>query len=70
MATVALVLVPDGSEPLHPFAAISVFGLGGVVFAITDRLVKTCVGPKGQLLALLADFIPEAMALGTLPAAG
>jgi ZIP family zinc transporter len=52
------------------FAAISVFVLGGVVFAITDRLVKTCVGPKGQLLALLADFIPEAMALGTLPAAG
>lgn len=70
IAAVALVLVPQGSEHLSPFGAVAAFLGGGVLFALTDRALSATGGSRGQVLAMLADFVPEAIALGALFATG
>lgn len=70
VAAVALVLVPEGAARLPEAAVLALFLAGGAAFAWLDRLVATRLGPRGQLLAMVSDFVPEAMALGALLAAG
>ncbi|MDF0600166.1 divalent cation transporter [Psychromarinibacter sp. C21-152] len=70
IAAVALVLVPQGTDKLPAAGAILSFLGGGVAFALLDRALASAGGGKGQLLAMLADFLPEAVALGALFAAG
>jgi len=66
LAAVALVLVPQGSEDLPiVLAVVSMLG-GGVVFCGIDVLLARSATPASQLVAMLADFLPEAMALGAL----
>lgn len=64
LAAVALVLVPEGSAELSNEPALVCFLAGGAVFLLADRLVTRSAGAMGQLLAMLLDFAPEAMALG------
>lgn len=64
VSAVALVLVPEGSVRLPAAAAIAAFCLGGGAFALFDHLVSRRAGPHGQLIAMLSDFLPEAVALG------
>lgn len=64
VSAVALVLVPEGSHYTSPFWAVSSFLAGGFFFGLIDYLLAKKGGSASQLLAMLLDFIPEAMALG------
>ncbi|TFL19908.1 ZIP family metal transporter [Jannaschia formosa] len=70
ISAVTLVLVPQGTERLPPALAVAAFVAGGAGFALLDRWIDTHLGRKGQLVALLSDYIPEAVALGALFASG
>ncbi|PIW30090.1 MAG: divalent cation transporter [Rhodobacterales bacterium CG15_BIG_FIL_POST_REV_8_21_14_020_59_13] len=70
IAAVALVLVPEGSDRMPPFAALASFAAGGVAFFLLDRALEKSGKPVGQLLAMLVDFVPEAIALGAILATG
>jgi len=70
LAAIAFVLVPQGTEALAPGWALLAMGAGGVAFLFLDRWANTRLGQVGQLLAMLADFLPEAVALGALLASG
>ncbi|WP_172296990.1 ZIP family metal transporter [Pseudoruegeria sp. HB172150] len=70
IAAVALVLVPQGTTVLPVWLSIACFLGGGVLFALIDRWVAERGGSRGQMLAMLADFLPEAIALGALFALG
>ncbi|MAQ83110.1 MAG: divalent cation transporter [Maritimibacter sp.] len=70
VAAVALVLVPQGAEALPAFWAVACLFGGGGLFLLIDRALARTSGHKGQLLAMLADFVPEAVALGALFATG
>lgn len=64
LAAVALVLVPEGSAELDNGPALLCFLAGGGVFLAADRLVTEKAGAMAQLMAMLLDFAPEAMAMG------
>lgn len=74
LAAVALVLVPEGISRLPTASAVLAFCAGGAVFAAIDAALSKRRGSKAQLLAMLVDFVPEAMALGAIlaidPSAG
>jgi ZIP family zinc transporter len=64
LAAVALVLVPEGARNLPLFMIVTCFAGGGVTFMMLDiRLAKNNT-PLSQLVAMLSDFVPEALALG------
>lgn len=66
LAAVSLVLVPDGVSYLSPGGSIAAFGAGGVAFFWLDRLIARKGGAAAQLVAMVSDFLPEAMALGAM----
>lgn len=66
LAAIALVLVPKGIEALSIMEATLGFAAGGFIFFLVDRLLEARGSSASQLLAMLLDFIPEAMALGAL----
>lgn len=70
IAAVALVLVPGGRDNLGGIPALLMFVAGGVIFAWIDHAVAVKAGPSGNFVAMLADFLPEAAALGALIASG
>lgn len=70
LAAVALVLVPEGIEHLSLGAATTAFAGGGLVFLAIDRSIARSGRSAAQLLAMLLDFIPEALALGAALAGG
>ena len=65
-SAIALVLVPEGVARLQPVGALLWFLGGGVFFCVLDRRIKARGGGSAQLMAMLLDFVPEAMALGAL----
>jgi ZIP family zinc transporter len=66
IAAVAFILVPKGMDilPLVPMAIL--FLLGAIIFFFLDRYIEKKGGTISQLLAMLMDFIPEAIALGAV----
>lgn len=64
LAAVALVLVPHGVEDQTVPGTIVAMILGGLSFMGLDILLARLQSSAAQLLAMLADFIPEAMAMG------
>jgi len=66
VAAVALVLVPAGLEGLSLAALVGSFIFGAAVFCIIDRQLALRGGPLSQTLAMLMDFLPEALSLGAL----
>ncbi|PSF09707.1 divalent cation transporter [Marinobacter fuscus] len=64
LAAVALVLVPDGTENLAMPSIVLCFAAGGLAFMALDRWLAKNGTPASQLVAMLSDFVPEAMALG------
>ncbi|MEP3298917.1 MAG: divalent cation transporter [Pseudoruegeria sp.] len=70
ISAVALVLVPEGAAVLRPWQAILAFGGGAVSFAILSTLLSKTGGSYGMLLAMLLDFVPEAIAMGAKFALG
>ncbi len=70
ISAVALVLVPEGASKLSPLAAAICFASGGAFFYLLDALLSRLKSSAGQLIAMLSDFIPEAIALGAAFAVG
>lgn len=66
LSAVALVLVPDGMEKQSAISGVLTFILGGIAFAYLDKLVHQFKGGGPQVVAMVSDFIPEAMALGAV----
>ena len=63
-SAVSLVLVPEGIRGLSwPWVAIAML-VGGFVFLLLDEALSRHGTPAAQLVAMLSDFIPEALALG------
>jgi ZIP family zinc transporter len=66
VAAVAFALVPEGMAYLPPVGLATTFALGGVAFCTFDAQLSSRGGSKAQFLAMLMDFVPEALALGAL----
>ncbi|MGE9267128.1 MAG: ZIP family metal transporter [Verrucomicrobiales bacterium] len=70
LSAVALVLVPEGSANLPIWHTSLAFTLGAVFFAGLDILLSRLRSQVSQLVAMLSDFLPEAIALGATIAHG
>jgi ZIP family zinc transporter len=70
LSAVALVLVPEGIGHFSPWAAASLFLLGGMAFMWLDIYLSKSKTSMSQLAAMLSDFIPESLALGSAVALG
>lgn len=70
ISAVALVLVPEGSASLSPTISAICFCAGGLFFFFLERLLSQSKSASGQLVAMLSDFVPEAIALGAAFAIG
>lgn len=70
MSAVSLVLVPEGIKTLPALTAALCFAVGGVCFYFLDAYLNKLNSSVGQLVAMLSDFIPEAIALGAAFAVG
>ncbi|MDN4753571.1 hypothetical protein QYZ87_03370 [Porphyromonadaceae bacterium W3.11] len=66
LSAVALVLVPEGMEKLSLVPMIVTFLSGAVVFMFLDQYLSKKGGKLATLLAMMLDFIPEAIALGAV----
>lgn len=64
LAAVALVLVPEGIKSLSVSVASLCFFFGGLGFMTLDRWLSSFHTQISNLIAMLADFLPEALALG------
>ncbi|MEP4685343.1 MAG: divalent cation transporter, partial [Rhodopirellula bahusiensis] len=70
ISAVALVLVPDGIKELSLTWIIAAFVLGGLAFWGLETLLDRSKSSMAQLVAMLSDFVPEAIALGAAFATG
>jgi len=66
IAAVAFVLVPKGMNELPILPIVVIFLSGAISFFFLDRYIEKKGGTISQLLAMLMDFIPEAIALGAI----
>ncbi|MCP4178321.1 MAG: divalent cation transporter [bacterium] len=66
IAAVAFVLVPTAMDELSLLPIVLVFLAGAISFFFLDRYIEKKGGAVSQLLAMLMDFVPEAIALGAL----
>ena len=64
LSAIALVLIPKGSENASPSFIGFWFACGGVCFMLLDRILDAVKSSMSQLVAMLSDFFPEALALG------
>lgn len=70
LAAVALALVPEGLKHLSTPVAAAWFLGGGLVFCGIDIGLSRLQSSGAQLVAVLSDFVPEAIALGAAGATG
>lgn len=66
LAAVAFALAPHAMHDLSVVGLAASVIAGGLVFLFLDAWVSRRSGSLAQLMALLMDFIPEAIALGAL----
>lgn len=64
LSAVALVLVPEGTAKLEMPFAVGCLLAGGLGFMALDVWLQRSGTQGSQLAAMLADFVPEALALG------
>ena len=69
LAAVSFVLVPEGSDHLSAASAVISLLVGGLCFFLLDRIINRRGGSASQLVAMISDFVPEALliALQNLP---
>ena len=70
ISAVGLVLVPEGIKDVSVFSAISCFVGGALAFMTLDIYLAKKKTAGSQLAAMLSDFVPESIALGTTAALG
>src|SRR6056297_2114209 len=66
LAAVAFALAPEGIAVLHPLILTAVFIAGGLVFCCIDAYLSRRGGSRAQFMAMLMDFVPEAISLGAV----
>lgn len=66
LSALALVLIPKGMEVLDLFPITISFFAGTIIFMFLDRYLTKKGGQTATLLAMMLDFIPEAIALGAI----
>lgn len=66
VAAVAFALTPEGMKTLSPTVLGLVFCAGGLCFCLLDARISAAGGPKSQFLAMLLDFVPEAISMGAV----
>ena len=66
ISTIAFVFIPHSVNSLSNTHIILTFLSGSIFFLLLDKIVQTKFGNISQLMAMLLDFIPEAIALGAL----
>ena len=66
LASVAFALTPEGIKDLSALHLAMVFVAGGCVFCGMDIWLSKRRGSMAQLMALLMDYIPEALSLGAV----
>jgi len=66
VAAVAFALVPTGLQKLPLWLAIPLFFAGSLLFMWIDARLARGGGSKAQFMAMLLDFLPEAVSLGAV----
>ncbi len=66
VAAVAFALLPEGMEHLHPATLALTFVAGGVAFLGLDMALAKRGGSTANFLAMMMDFLPEALSLGAV----
>ncbi len=66
VSAVAFALIPDGIASLGAVSLLVSFCLGGLLFCGLDVFLSARGGAKSQFLAMLLDFLPEALSLGAV----
>lgn len=66
VAAVAFALVPEGMATLSPISLATTFCLGGLICCVLDARLSKHGGTRAQFMAMLMDFLPEAIALGAV----
>lgn len=66
LAAVAFALAPEAISTLSPVVLAATFCAGGLSICALDAVISRSGGSKAQFMALLLDFVPEAVALGAL----
>jgi zinc transporter, ZIP family len=66
LSAVAFALAPEGIATLGPVSLAIVFSAGGFLFCIFDVYLTRRGGTKAQFMAMLMDFVPEAISLGAV----
>ena len=71
LGAVAIVLVPEGVDGMNgSVVAIPISLAGGVAFFLIERALGLRRRETPQLMGMLLDYVPEAIALGGLVASG
>lgn len=66
VAAIAFALTPEGIAVLDPVSLAAAFCAGGIVFCGIDARMSKHGGTKAQFMAMLMDFVPEAITLGAV----
>jgi ZIP family zinc transporter len=66
MAAVAFALLPEAMDELASWVLFATFCIGGALVCVVDRAIAKTGGHLGQFLAMLLDFVPEALAFGAV----
>lgn len=64
LSAIAFVLIPEAVEDLSMIKIILIFLSGTVAFMLLDILGSRLGGSVAQVISMMMDFIPEALALG------
>ena len=68
LSAIALVFIPDAIKVLNVFYTSFYFLFGGFLFAFLNNILNKSQTKVSNFMAMLSDFIPETLALGTLMA--
>lgn len=66
VAAIAFALTPVGLEVLRPGPLVVLFCAGGLTFCLLDISLARQGGSRAQFLAMMMDFVPEAISLGAV----
>ena len=66
LSAVMFALLPEANNNLPVWAVALAFMTGGVLFCLVDQWLAKQASQASQLLAMLLDFIPEALSLGAM----
>jgi len=65
-AAITFALLPEALSQLHVLPLAATFVAGGVIFAFIDKRIAASHGVGAQFVAMLVDFVPEAISLGAV----